>query len=63
MLIETIIKLEDTRYSSAEDKVEFIAQEIKNTIEECIEEIEYFEELMLDSLTNFCNTGKFLTKE
>ena len=55
-----IVKLEDTNYSSAEEKAEFITQSIQETVEECLEVIKYTEELMLESLIHFCNTGIFL---
>jgi len=55
-----IIELKDTFYSSAEEKAEFITQSIQETLEECLEVIKYTEELMLESLVNFCNTGSFL---
>ena len=59
-----IVKLEDTTYSSAEDKAEFILQSIQETLqetlEECLEVIKYSEEVMLESLIHFCNTGNFL---
>lgn len=51
---------EDTIYSSAFEKVEFITQELQDTIEECLEVIQYTEEVLLESLIHFCNTGKFL---
>jgi len=53
------IFVEDTIYSSAEEKAEFIAQEVQDTIDECLELIMYTEEVMLESLIHFCNTGKF----
>jgi len=55
-----IIKLEDTIYSTAEDKADFLIQEIECTVVECLEVIRYSEEVMLKSLVHFCNTGKFL---
>jgi len=55
-----IVKLEDTNYSSAEEKAEFILQSIQETLEECLEVINYAEELILESLVHFCNTGTFL---
>lgn len=55
-----IVTLKDTVYSSAEEKAEFITQEIEDTIKECLEVINYSEEVMLESLIHFCNTGKFL---
>ena len=55
-----LIKLEDTWYSTAEEKAEFITQEIEETLEECLEVINYVEKLMLMSLVHFCNTGTFL---
>jgi hypothetical protein len=55
-----LVKLEDTNYSSAEEKAEFISQSIQETLEECLEVINYTEELMLESLVHFCTTGKFL---
>ena len=57
-----IVKLKDTNYSSAEEKAEFISQSIQETLEECLEVIKYTEELMLESLVNFCNHGTFLGK-
>jgi len=55
-----IVQLEDTVYSTADEKAEYIAQEIEDTIEECLHIIQYSEEVMLESLVHFCNTGKFL---
>jgi hypothetical protein len=55
-----MIVLKDTMYSTAEQKAAFITQEIENTLEQCIEVIRYSEELMLESLVNFCNTGTFI---
>lgn len=55
-----IVELKDTNYSSAEEKAEFITQEIEDTLEQCLEVIRYSEEVMLESLVHFCNTGKFL---
>lgn len=55
-----LVKLEDTNYSSAEEKAEFITQSIQETVEECLEVIKYTEELMLESLIHFCITGIFL---
>jgi len=55
-----VVKLEDTHYSSAEDKAEFITQSIQETLEECLDVIQQTEEVMLESLVNFCLTGKFL---
>ena len=55
-----IVELKDTNYSSAEEKAEFITQEIQETLEECLEVINYTEELMLESLVHFCNHGTFL---
>ncbi|NTW91266.1 MAG: hypothetical protein HGA35_04990 [Erysipelotrichaceae bacterium] len=55
-----LIFVEDTTYSSADEKAEFITQEIDSCIEECLAVIKYSEEIMLESLVHFCNTGKFL---
>ena len=55
-----LIVLEDTFYSSAEEKADFITQSVQEYVEECFEVIKYSEELMLESLIHFCNTGKFL---
>ena len=55
-----IIELKNTAYSTAVNKAEFIAQEVQDTVEECLEVIQYAEELILDSLVHFCQTGKFL---
>jgi hypothetical protein len=54
------VKLEDTWYSTAAEKAEFITQEIEDTLEQSIEIIRYSEELLLESLVHFCNTGNFL---
>lgn len=58
-----LIILKDTVYSTAKEKAEFIAQEVQDTINECLEVIQYSEEVMLESLVHFCNTGKFLTTD
>jgi hypothetical protein len=55
-----IVKLEDTNYSSAEEKAEFIIQSIQETLEQCFFVIQDSEKAMLESLINFCNTGKFI---
>ena len=55
-----IVKLEDTVYSTAKEKAEFIAQEVQGIIEECLVVIQYSEEVKLESLIHFCNTGTFL---
>lgn len=55
-----LIFVEDTTYSSADEKEDFIIQEIESCIEECLAVIKYSEEVMLESLVNFCNTGKFI---
>lgn len=55
-----LIFIEDTTYSSANEKAEFITQEIDSCIEECLAVIKYSEEAMLESLVNFCTTGNFL---
>jgi hypothetical protein len=52
--------VEDTTYSSADEKADFITQEIDSCIKECLAVIKYSEEIMLESLVHFCNTGKFL---
>ena len=54
-----LVKLEDTNYSSAEEKAKFIYEEIEDTIKECLEVINYSEKVKLESLVLFCNTGKF----
>lgn len=55
-----IVELKDTLYSTAEEKMEFITQEVEDTLEQCLEVIKYSEEVMLESLVHFCNTGSFL---
>ena len=57
-----LIFVEDTTYSSADEKADFIVQEIDSCIEECFAVIKYSEEVMLESLVHFCNTGKFLNE-
>lgn len=52
--------VEDTTYSSADEKAVFITQKIDSCIEECLAVIKYSEEIMLASLIHFCNTNKFL---
>ena len=57
------IECKDLVYTSSEVLIDYIRKEIQTIVEDSIEEIEYFEELMLNSLIHFCNTGKFLTEE
>jgi len=54
------IFVEDTIYSSAEEIAEFIAQEVQDTINECLDVIQQSEKIMMMSLLHFCHTGKFL---
>jgi len=55
-----LIFVEDTTYSSADEKADFIVQEIESCIEKCFAVIKYSEEIMLESLVHFCTTGKLL---
>lgn len=55
-----IVVLEDTTYSTGDEKAEFIRREIEDIVEQCIELFKESEEIMLESLVHFCNTGKFL---
>lgn len=55
--------VEDTIYSTREQKEQFISEQVINTIDDCLEIIKYTEELMLESLIHFCNHKTFLTGE
>ena len=60
MLRRIHTNIKNTFYFSAEEKAEFLMDEIENLIEEVLMSFNYSEEVMLESLVHFCNTGKFL---
>lgn len=54
------IKLEDSFYSTADEKAEFLSEVLQETITSVLEHIAIKEEVVLNSFIHFCNTGKFL---
>lgn len=57
------ISVKDTFYSTAEEKTEFLSEVIQKTVTSALDFLATTEEEALNSFINFCNTGKFLTKE
>ena len=54
------IALENTFYSSADEKAEFLSELLQETVLNVLEYLKYKDEQALNSFINFCNTGKFL---
>ena len=54
------IKLEDSFYSTADEKAEFLSEVLQETITSVLEYIAIKDKQALNSFIHFCNTGKFL---
>ena len=54
------INLQDTFYSTSEEKAEFLSEVLQKTITSVLEYFKDTDELVLESFIHFCNTGKFL---